>query len=135
VTSAAPQRGGYVLSEAEGGAAQVVLIASGSEVELAIKAQATLAAKGVRARVVSLPCWELFEAQDAGLPRQRHAAGPRARVAVEAGSGFGWERYLGMRGRFVGMTGFGRSAPAELLYEKFGITAEAVVEAALAQLS
>jgi transketolase len=59
----------------------------------------------------------------------------RARVAVEAGSGFGWERYLGMRGRFVGMKGFGASAPAELLYEKFGITAEAVVEAALAQLS
>ncbi|MBK6809455.1 MAG: transketolase [Sandaracinaceae bacterium] len=129
------QRGGYILSEAEGGAAQVVIIASGSEVELAIKAQATLAAKGVRARVVSLPCWELFEAQDAAYRDSVMLPDLRARVAVEAGSGFGWERYLGMRGRFVGMKGFGASAPAELLYEKFGITAEAVVEAALAQLS
>ncbi|MCA9535901.1 MAG: transketolase, partial [Myxococcales bacterium] len=92
------------------------------------------AGKGVRARVVSLPCWELFQAQDQAYRDSVMLPELSARVAVEAGSGFGWERYLGMRGRFVGMTRFGASAPAETLYEKFGITAAAVVEAAEAQL-
>ncbi len=128
-------RGGYVLSEAEGGAPQAVLIASGSEVELALQAQATLAAEGVRARVVSLPCWALFQEQDKAYRESVMLPSVRARVAVEAGSGFGWERYLGMDGVFVGMDRFGASAPAEILYEKFGITAAAVVAAAKSQLA
>ncbi len=129
------RRGGYVLSDAEGGAPQVILIATGSEVSLALEAQATLAKDGVRARVVSMPSFELFEAQDAAyrasvLPRE-----VTARVAVEAGIRQGWDRYVGADGAFVGMRGFGASAPAEVLFEKFGITAAAVVAAAKQQLA
>ena len=127
-------RGGYVLSDAEGGDAQVVLHATGSEVQIALEAQKKLAAEGVRARVVSLPCWALFEAQDAAYRESVLLPKVGARVAIEAACGFGWERYLGMSGRFVGMTRFGASAPAEELYERFGITADAAVAAAKAQL-
>ena len=90
--------------------------------------------EGVRARVVSLPCWALFASQDQAYQDSVMLPDVGARVAVEAGIKLGWERYLGMKGRFVGMTRFGASAPAETLFEKFGITADAVVEAAKAQL-
>ncbi|MEW6490393.1 MAG: transketolase [Thermodesulfobacteriota bacterium] len=127
------RRGGYVLREAAGGAAaaRLLLIASGSEVALALDAAADLEERGTPTRVVSLPCWELFEAQ----PRQyRDEVLPpvvTARVAVEAASPFGWERYVGPRGRVVGMPRFGASAPAEVLGEKFGFTRENVVRVAL----
>jgi len=116
------QRGGYILS-GEAGELQAIVIASGSEVPLALEAQQLLQGEGVGVRVVSLPSWELFEQQD---PAYRDEVLPSAcnrRVAVEAGSGFGWERYVGRCGKVVGMTGFGASAPADVLFEHFGFTA------------
>ncbi|MGR3453149.1 transketolase [Pseudooceanicola sp.] len=125
-------QGAYVLAEAEG-KRQAILLATGSEVEIALAARDALQAEGIGTRVVSMPCWELFEAQDEAL-RKRVLPGGAVRVAVEAGVRLGWDRWLcGERGReakagFVGMDSFGASAPAEVLYEHFGITAEAVAD-------
>ncbi len=119
--------GAYVLSESDG-PRQVTLLATGSEVHLAVAAQAQLLAKGIRAAVVSMPCWRLFDEQDAAWRSQILGTAPR--VAVEAAIGFGWERYLGPNGVFIGMKDFGASAPAPELYEKFGITTAAIVAAA-----
>jgi transketolase len=124
--------GGYVLAEAEG-RRQAIVMASGSEVEIAMAARALLQAAGIGTRVVSMPCMELFAAQPEAWRRRVLPAGP-VRVAVEAAVRQPWDRWLlGERGReakadFVGMTGFGASAPAERLYAEFGITAEAVAE-------
>jgi transketolase len=127
-------KGGYVLAEANG-PAQAHLIATGSEISVALAARSLLQNDGVPTAVVSLPSWELFEAQDVAY-RQSVLGGPGvARVAVEAAIKFGWERYLGQDGVFVGMPGFGASAPAPALYKHFGITAEAVAAAAKAQLA
>ena len=105
----------------------MVLIGTGSEVGLCIQAQRLLAAEGIAARVVSMPCFELFDAQDATYRDSVLPPQITARVGVEAGIVQGWERYLGARGRFVGMQDFGASAPFETLYEHFGITAQAIV--------
>ncbi len=120
-------RGAYVVAEA-GGGRQVTLLASGSEVSIAVEAQALLKEDGIAAAVVSMPCWELFERQ----PDDYRAAvlGDAPRVACEAAAGFGWTRWAGGDGGFVGMEGFGASAPAARLYEHFGITAAAVADAA-----
>ena len=120
-------RGGYVLAEVEGARA-VTLIATGSEVTIAMAAREKLAADGIAAAVVSLPCWELFAQQDAGYRESVLGAAPR--VGVEAALRFGWDRWLGPDGQFVGMTGFGASAPADELYRQFGITPDAVAAAA-----
>jgi transketolase len=122
-------RGAYVLVEAEG-VRKVTLLATGSEVALAITAREQLKGKGIAAAVVSIPCWELFDAQDEAY--RNTVLGSVPRVAVEAASPMGWERYIGMGGRFIGMRSFGASAPADALYQHFGITVDAVVEAALA---
>ena len=119
-------RGGYVLAEAEG-PRQATLLATGSEVSLAMDARAALAAEGIAVAVVSLPCWELFAAQDAAYRAQVLGTAPR--VGIEAACGLGWERWLGSEGVFIGMSSFGASAPAEVLYRNFGITTEAVVAA------
>jgi transketolase len=125
-------QGAYVLAEAEG-KRQALLMATGSEVEIAMKARDLLQAGGIGTRVVSMPCWELFEEQDEAYRRKVLPAGP-VRVAVEAGIRFGWDRWLyGERGRreksgFIGMHGFGASAPAGDLYKHFGITPEGVAE-------
>ncbi|WP_375691259.1 transketolase [Pseudooceanicola sp. LIPI14-2-Ac024] len=125
-------QGAYVLAEAEG-KRQAILLATGSEVEIALAARDLLQAEGIGTRVVSMPCWELFEAQDEAY-RKRVLPGGAVRVAVEAGVRMGWDRWLsGERGReakagFVGMDGFGASAPAEVLYEHFGITPQAVAD-------
>ncbi|WP_149538206.1 transketolase [Siccirubricoccus phaeus] len=119
-------RGGYVVAEAEG-ARQATLIATGSEVGVALGARERLAAEGIATAVVSLPCWELFAAQDASYRDQ--VLGPALRVGIEAAVGFGWERWLGPEGLFLGMAGFGASAPADDLFRHFGITAEAVASA------
>jgi transketolase len=124
-------KGGYVLAEAEG-KRQVTLIATGSEVSIAMDARAKLKAEGIAAAVVSLPCWELFDTQPEAYRAQ--VLGDAPRIAVEAGVSFGWERYLGVNGTFVGMPGFGASAPAPDLYRHFGITADAVVAAAKKRL-
>jgi transketolase len=119
-------RGGYVLAEAEG-PRQATLIATGSEVAIAMAARENLAAEGVTVAVVSLPCWELFSQQDEAY--RAGVLGDVLRVGVEAAAGFGWERWLGNDGIFIGMTGFGASAPYEDLYKHFGITPEAVAAA------
>ncbi len=123
------RRGAYVLADAEGGARAVTLLATGSEVTLALEARARLQADGTPTAVVSMPCWELFDAQDAAYRAKILPAGG-ARVAVEAALRFGWDRYLGERGGFVGMTGYGASGPADQLYEHFGITPAAIVREA-----
>ena len=122
--------GAYVLLEVTTGKRDVTLIATGSEVEIALDAADLLAERGVRAAVVSAPCLELFARQDEGY--RARVLGSAPRVAVEAAVGFGWERWIGEGGRFVGMTGSGASATAPDLYRHFGITAERVAEAAQA---
>ena len=119
-------RGGYVLKDAEG-PRRATIFATGSEVSLALAARDTLQAEGVGAAVVSMPCWELFDKQDASY-RAQVLGENTVRVAVEAASTFGWERYVGDKGAVVGMTTFGASAPAEDLYKHFGITADAVTQ-------
>jgi transketolase len=119
-------RGGYVLREASGGTPKVVLIGTGSELQLAFGAAEALERDGVPARVVSLPCWELFERQPASY---RDAVIPRdvpARVSVEAGVSLGWERWVGDAGAIVGLDHYGASAPAGTIFEKFGFTVDRV---------
>ena len=122
-------KGAYVVSEAKDPAKmQGILIASGSEVSLAIEAQAKLAAEGIDVRVVSMPCQELFNAQSAEYKESILPNKVRARVAIEALSGFGWEKYTGLDGAVICMPGFGASGPASQLFEHFGFTPEHVVE-------
>ncbi|HZB92597.1 MAG TPA: transketolase, partial [Stellaceae bacterium] len=121
-------RGAYVLAEAEGARA-VTLIATGSEVALAMAAREQLKASGIAAAVVSMPCWTLFDGQEADY--RAAVLGSAPRLAVEAASPFGWERYVGTGGAVIGMTGFGASAPAEDLFRHFGFTAEGLAQAAL----
>jgi transketolase len=131
---AAVARGGYVL--VDGGAQpDCILIATGSEVALAVEAARELGNRGRRARVVSMPCTSVFDAQDAAWRDAVLPPSVTARVAVEAGVPDGWWRYVGPRGRVVGMHGFGASAPAKDLFRHFGITSAAVVEAAEASLN
>ena len=125
-------RGAYVLADAEG-ERQVTLLATGSEVAVALAARELLQDEGIGAAVVSMPCWEHFDDQDEDYREQVLGPGTQ-RVAVEAAVRLGWDRYLGEHGKFVGMTGFGASAPAADLYEHFGITAAAVADAARAGL-
>jgi transketolase len=122
-------QGAYVLSDAAD--FQVILIATGSEVQIALDAQKLLAEKGVAARVVSMPCWELFAAQSAEYKESVLPAAVTARVSVEAGITLGWERFVGSAGIAIGIDHFGASAPYEILYEQFGLTATAVAEAAV----
>ena len=121
-------RGAYVLVEPSGGR-DATFLATGSEVEIALAAAALLRAQGIKAAVVSMPCWELFEAQPASY--RARVLGEAPRVGIEAAARFGWDRWLGERSAFVGMTGFGASAPASDLYAHFGVTAEAVAAAAV----
>ncbi|NOY93137.1 MAG: transketolase [Deltaproteobacteria bacterium] len=121
-------RGGYVLADADD--PQVILMATGSEISLALEAREQLASAGVRARVVSLPCFALFEAQDAGYRESVLPNAVRARVAVEAGIRQGWERYVGFDGAYVTLDRFGASAPADVLYEQLGLTSARVVSEA-----
>ncbi|MEZ6030452.1 MAG: transketolase [Hyphomonadaceae bacterium] len=125
-------KGGYVLSPATA-KEKVVLLATGSEVEVALAAQKLLEAEGIGARVVSMPCFELFAAQPDKY-RAETLGKKLPKVAVEAGVRDGWDRWIGPDGGFVGMTGFGASAPAKTLFKHFGITAEAVVQAAKARV-
>ena len=120
-------RGAYVLREASNAAA-VTVFATGSEVHLAVEAAKQLEAKGVATRVVSVPCMDLFWQQPASYRKEILGSGKR--IAIEAGIELGWEKIIGDDGVFIGMTGFGASAPAEVLYKQFGITVEAIVKAA-----
>ena len=130
---AAIRKGGYVLSEADGGKPQAVILATGSEVALAMAAQKTLADEGVAVRVVSMPSTNVFDRQDAAYKASVLPAG-LPRVAVEAGTTDGWYKYVGLEGRVIGIDRFGESAPAGELFKYFGITADAVVQAVKAVL-
>jgi transketolase len=120
-------KGAYVLADAPGGKPEVILIGTGSEVALCVEAYEKLKTEGVQARVVSMPSWEIFEQQDAGYKESVLPSSVRARVSVEMASTFGWERYVGIKGRKVGMHRFGASAPLKDLLKYFGFTADAVV--------
>jgi transketolase len=127
-------KGAYVLADAPGNNPDVILIASGSEVVLAVGAHEKLIAAGIRSRVVSFPSWDIFERQtqeyrDSVLPPK-----VKARVAVEQASTFGWERYVGLSGRVIGMKTFGASAPLKELQKKFGFEPDLVVAAVKDQL-
>ena len=127
-------RGGYVLADCDG-TPDVILLASGSEVEIAHVAYDTLTADGVKARLVSMPCWELFDEQSAEYREAVLPTSVKKRVSIEAGVTLGWQKYVGMDGVCIGVDRFGASAPYEKIYEEYGITAHAVVQAARQLLS
>jgi transketolase len=133
--AAGARRGGYVLADGADGEPDVILIGTGSEVALCVAAADTLAAEGVAARVVSLPSWELFDEQEEDYRESVLPPSVRARVSVEAASVCGWERYVGIGGAVIGMTGFGASAPGRDVMKSFGFTADEVAEAARAQIA
>jgi transketolase len=128
-------RGAYILADAEGGRPDVILLSTGSEVSLCVEAFDRLMAEGIRARVVSMPSWELFEQQNHSYRDSVLPSEATARVSVEQASTFGWERYVGPTGTMIGMETFGASAPLKELQKKFGFTVERVVEAARAQVA
>ena len=128
-------RGAYTLREAGGGGPDVILVATGSEIEIALAAADVLEQEGASVRVVSMPCWELFEQQDEGYQQEVLPRGVAAKVVVEAGIRQGWDRWVGNDAAFVTIDEFGSSAPYEVLYEKYGITVERVVAEAQRLLS
>jgi transketolase len=123
-------KGAYILADAPGGDPEIILIASGSEVSLAIEAYEKLNAGGIRSRVVSIPSWELFEQQTQGYRESVLPPGVARRISIEEASTFGWERYVGASGRMIGMHTFGASAPLKELQKKFGFEPGRVVEVA-----
>jgi transketolase len=125
-------RGGYVVRESSGGpeSIELILLATGSELMLAAAAADSLAAEGIRARVVSLPCWELFDLQPAAYRDEVLPPRIRKRLSVEAGVSLGWERYVGDEGAIIGIDHFGASAPGATIFEHFGFTPERVAEVA-----
>ena len=125
-------KGGYVLYE-NSKKRDLTIIATGSEVEIAMQASSLLSNDGINAAVVSLPCWELFDKQDDDY--KHNVLGECPRIAIEAGTEMGWTKYIGEKGKFIGMNSFGASGPAPELYKHFGITSDAVVNAAKKQLS
>jgi transketolase len=134
-TAAGVAHGAYVLADAQGGKPEVILIASGSEVILALQAHEQLLAEGIRSRVVSMPSWDIFESQPQEYRDQVLPPGAKARVAIEQASTFGWERYVGASGRIIGMHTFGASAPLKALQKKFGFEPSQIVTAARDQLA
>jgi transketolase len=129
------RRGGYVLADSGDGDPELMLIATGSEVALAIEAYEDLVADGVRARVVSLPSWSIFDRQDEEYRESVLPKAVTARVSIEEGSTLGWDRYVGTMGRMIGMHTFGSSAPLKDVQNEFGFTPEKVVETAREVLS
>lgn len=123
-------KGGYIVEDAEN--PTHILIGTGSELDLCIGAAAKLKAEGVAVRVVSMPCTELFEAQSAEYKESVLPMSVLKRVSVEAAATLGWERYVGFQGKAMGIDRFGASAPAPIIYEKFGLTVDGVVAAAKA---
>jgi transketolase len=127
-------QGAYILADSPAGQPEVILIGTGSEVSLCVAAYEQLTSQGIKARVVSMPSWELFEQQEQAYRDQVLPPAVAARVAVELASTFGWAHYVGPRGTIVGMTTFGASAPLKVLQKEFGFTKERIVEAAMQQL-
>jgi len=129
-SAAGVARGAYVMADAQGGSPEIILIGSGSEVSLIVKAHEALASRGIRSRVVSMPSWDIFEHQPQSYREEVLPAKVKARIAVEQGSVLGWDRYVGADGRVIGMKTFGASAPLKELQHKFGFEPEHIVEAA-----
>ena len=125
-------KGGYILKDSDKETPDVLLIASGSEVELIFKAADELKVMGIAARVVSMPSFELFESQSAGYKESVLPKKVRMRVAVEAGTSFGWHKYVGLDGAVISIDNFGASGKAEVLFEEFGFTVKNVVDTVLA---
>jgi transketolase len=134
-SAAGVAKGAYILADAPGGIPQVILIASGSEVILALQAHEHLVAEGIRSRVVSMPSWDIFESQPSDYRDTVLPPDVKARVAIEQASTFGWERYVGITGKVIGMHTFGASAPLKELQKKFGFEPDQVVAAAKGQLA
>jgi transketolase len=128
-------RGAYILADAPSGMPDVLLLATGSEVQLCLAARERLAAEGINARVVSMPSWEIFEEQPESYRNEVLPPEIEARVSIEAASTFGWERYTGTRGTILGMRSFGLSAPMKVVAEHFGFEPEQIVAAARQQAS
>jgi transketolase len=120
------ERGAYIIAAADGGERKATILATGSEVSIAMEARQILQNEGIPTAVVSMPSWELFDAQDENYKEE--VLGSSVRVAIEAGIRQGWDKYILSNGGFVGMSGFGASAPAPELYKHFGITSENVVK-------
>jgi transketolase len=131
VCAGAP-RGAYVLADADSGTPDVLLLATGSEVSIVLAARALLAERGLQARVVSMPSWEVFDEQPQAYKDEVLPPSVRTRLAVEAAVCMGWHRYVGGQGDVLGIDHFGASAPAAVLFEKFGFTPEAIAERAAA---
>ena len=123
-------KGAYVLIDADGGKPDVILMGTGSEVHMCVEAREKLAAEGIKARVVSMPSWYLFEKQDDAYKESVLPAAVTARVSVEMAATFGWDRYVGPKGKMIGMHSFGASAPIKDVMKKFGFTVENIVAAA-----
>jgi len=123
-------KGAYIFADADGGKPEVILMGTGSELHLCVEAYEQLKTEGVKARVVSMPCWELFDAQDAAYRESVLPANVTARISVEMATTFGWERYVGPKGQMIGMHSFGASAPLKDVLKKFGFVTENVVAAA-----
>ena len=123
-------KGAYVIADADGGKPELILMGTGSELSLCIDAYEKLKADGIKARVVSMPSWDIFEQQDAAYKESVLPSSVTARVSVEMASTMGWGRYVGLKGRMVGMHRFGASAPLKDLLKFFGFTVEKVVEEA-----
>jgi transketolase len=134
-SAAGVANGAYVLADAPGRKPEVILIASGSEVILALQAHEQLVAEGIRSRVVSMPSWDMFENQPQEYRDRVLPSGVKARVAIEQASTFGWERYVGTTGRIIGMHTFGASAPLKELQKRFGFEPNQIVTAAKEQLA
>jgi transketolase len=128
-------KGGYILKDAKNGKPEVILMASGSEVELLYKAADLLEADGIKSRIVSMPCLDLFDDQDAAYKESVLPRSTRARVAVEAASAYSWDRYVGLDGETVCLDHYGASAPANILFKEFGFTPENVARAAKASIA
>jgi transketolase len=129
------KQGAYVLADADDGKPEVLLLASGSEVALCVDAYEQLKTEGIKARVVSMPSWELFDDQEEAYRDSVIPTAVTARVSVEQASTFGWDKYTGITGQMIGMRSFGASAPLKDLQKRFGFSAASVVDAAKAQTS
>ena len=128
-------KGAYVLADAPGGKPDVILLTTGSELSLCVDAYEKLKADGIKARVVSMPCWKIFDEQDAAYKESVLPSNVTARVSVEMAATLGWERYTGLKGRNIGMHRFGASAPLKDLLKYFGFTVDTVVAEARAAIA
>jgi transketolase len=122
------QKGAYILSKEQGNAPQVIIMATGSEVAIAMEAKKRLTGQHIDARVVSFPCWELFEEQEASYRNSVLPKDITARISIEAGSTMGWHKYVGDQGKIIGIDSFGISAPYKEIYQHFNITADEIVK-------